>query len=687
MELGYMVSAIIKIMKKIITFAIALSLLASCRKELSLTETNGTATNPLVNVSNVTEINVPAGFQYRTTQETNFEISILGTNNEPVKFTKVTLSNDSKENGGEVIAIGATDENGVFKTNISLATYMKQVVLNTSYIGVPSDIVLDVNSNKVYAQLGGKNPLKLKTVSSTQSYTSALGKTASKISNRLGGWNSLGVPNNLVSPNDVVSTQMLTDINTLLPSAQSVAVRNPQLLDDNTCTRTLLVNQICDLWVTFVTEGANNMSTLFYYKYHKNFPPQTVSDIDSMIVVFANSSFLNSGGGLATGNKVYIGQVGADTVVAYGIISNGFNNTNATIGNGQYTLFANKDLNPESNPALRQHMVMVRDVATDRLVMGFEDIRRDYPNCDHDFNDVMFYTTSNPANAITTSGISSLPVSNDTDGDGIKDSDDEYPTDPLRAFNNYYPSATGKASVAFEDLWPYKGDYDLNDVVVDYRYKVVTNSANKVKDVKANYTLRASGGIIQNSFAVEFPTLRSNITGLTGATLEPGQNNAVISVFSNSRSEMSDWNTYQNVNPVDTDNYNVNFTLTTPVNLSSFGLNEYNPFIWGNSHGKDRGYEIHLAGKNWTGLANTALLGTGHDDTKINGSKTYLTSNNLPFAINIPERFAYPVESADVTSAHLKFAAWAQSGGTLFTDWYKNLSGNRNSSNIYNRLN
>jgi LruC domain-containing protein len=682
-----MVLAIIKIMKKIITFAIALSLLASCRKELSLSGADGNVINPLANVSNVTEIKVPAGFQYKTTQETNFEISILGTNNDPVKFTKVTLSTDSKENGGEVVAIGATDENGLFKTNISLATCLKQVTLNTSYIGIPPDIILDINSPKIYAQLGGKNPKKVKTAASTHGYTSALGKTVNKLSYRLGGWNSLGVPNNVVVPNDIVSTQMLTNINTLLPSAQSVAVRNPQLLDDNACTRTLLINQTCDLWVTFVTEGANNRSTLFYYKYHKNFPPQTPSDIDSMIVVFANSSFLNSGGGLATGNKVYIGQVGADTVIAYGIISNGFNITNATIGNGQYTLFANKDLNPESNPALRQHMVLVNDLATNRLVMGFEDIRRDYPNCDHDFNDVMFYTTSNPVAAITTSGVSTLPNSNDTDGDGIKDSDDEYPTDPLRAFNNYYPSVSGKASVAFEDLWPYKGDYDLNDVVVDYKYKIVTNAGNRVKDVNANYTLRASGGIIQNSFAVEFPTLRSNVIGLTGAMLESGQNNAVISVFSNSRTEMQDWNTFQNINSTDTVNYNVNFTLTTPVNLSSFGLNEYNPFIWGNSHGKDRGYEIHLAGKSWTGLANTALLGTGHDDTKLNGSKTYLTLNNLPFAINIPERFAYPIESADITSAHLKFAAWAQSGGTLFPDWYKNLSGNRNSINIYNRLN
>jgi len=74
-------------MKNIITFAIVLALIVSCRKELNLTEENDTKNNTLVNVSNVTEIKVPSGFQYRTTQETNFEISILGSNNDPVKFT------------------------------------------------------------------------------------------------------------------------------------------------------------------------------------------------------------------------------------------------------------------------------------------------------------------------------------------------------------------------------------------------------------------------------------------------------------------------------------------------------------------------------------------------------------------------------------------------------------------------
>lgn len=50
-------------MKNIITFAIVLALIVSCRKELNLTEENDTKNNTLVNVSNVTEIKVPSGFQ------------------------------------------------------------------------------------------------------------------------------------------------------------------------------------------------------------------------------------------------------------------------------------------------------------------------------------------------------------------------------------------------------------------------------------------------------------------------------------------------------------------------------------------------------------------------------------------------------------------------------------------------
>lgn len=672
-------------MKRIAIILSLVVLVASCRKELSsLGSPNQAGNNGIVPVSKSTDMKVPAGFNFKTTNDIQVDIQLLSNSDQPIAHTTIQLFNDAPENGGSVLLTGSTNANGVLSAKLSVPLYMDELVINTSYLGIPRNIIVPVQQSKIAVRLGGSSPGYVRTVDVQSRFASHnLGKAPAKLSTRLGSWNSQGVPDYLTHTNDVASNQLVNDIWALLPSMQSVPQYHPELLDDNTTSRTILVTQTCDVWVTFVTEGAGFRNTLFYYKYPKNNPPTNASQIDSFYTVFPNSSFAGSGGGLQTGNKVCLGRFGPDTVIAYGIIADAFDINTATIGNGVWTFFANKELNPETNPALRQHMVLLYDANSSRLIMGFEDMKREAGGCDHDFNDVMFYTTSTPANAISHTNVAVLPASNDSDNDGVTDTDDQYPNDPARAFNNYYPSAGTMATVAFEDLWPYKGDFDMNDVVVDYRYKVVTNATNGVKDIDASYVLRASGGMIANSFAVEFPVSASNIASVSGASTQSGSSNLILKVINSTRQAMSEWNTFPTVRPCDSVNYHAVVTLTNPVALTSVGLSEYNPFIWGNDNGKNRGYEIHLPGKNWTGLADQNLFGTGHDDTHINGSKTYKTVDNLPFAINIPERFQYPVEMTDITTAYTKFSLWAQSGGTLFPDWYKNQSGYRNASLIY----
>ena len=72
----------------------------------------------------------------------------------------------------------------------------------------------------------------------------------------------------------------------------------------------------------------------------------------------------------------------------------------------------------------------------------------------------------------------------DADNDGVQDSDDAYPNDAARAYNNVFPSS-GYSTLMFEDLWPSLGDYDFNDFVADYKINRVTNAANKVVEIKA----------------------------------------------------------------------------------------------------------------------------------------------------------------------------------------------------------
>jgi hypothetical protein len=147
-----------------------------------------------------------------------------------------------------------------------------------------------------------------------------------------------------------------------------------------------------------------------------------------------------------------------------------------------------------------------------------------------------------PESACNPVGTGTPPAIADTDGDGVADDQDEYPNDPNRAFNVYYPSQNGFATIAFEDLWPAYGDFDFNDLVVDYRWKGVTNASNNAVDLELTYKVKAIGASFNNSFGVALDAASGVIASVNGQVLnnftnngangtESGQSNAVVIVF------------------------------------------------------------------------------------------------------------------------------------------------------------
>jgi len=290
---------------------------------------------------------------------------------------------------------------------------------------------------------------------------------------------------------------------------------------------------------------------------------------------------------------------------------------------------------------------------------------------------------------IPTSGCNGVgngsPAVVDSDGDGVPDNLDAYPNDPTKAYN--VTGSTG--TLAFEDNWPSKGDFDFNDVVVTYNYTIVTSAKNSVVVVEGTYSLVATGGNNGNGFAVQFPVSASSVSGLTvtknsvaeNASFEAGQTDAVVFLFTNMRNEMVNWNTIPGKPVSSAVNYTVTFNVANGPNISTFGLDEYNPFI----STTDRGHEVHLAGKAPTSLANTSLFGTLDDNTNVATSTYYLTKAGLPFALCLPIiPFSYPIEGVDITKAYLYMPNWATSGATGYTDWYSNTgAGYRNTANIY----
>ncbi|MDZ7742897.1 MAG: LruC domain-containing protein [Bacteroidota bacterium] len=290
--------------------------------------------------------------------------------------------------------------------------------------------------------------------------------------------------------------------------------------------------------------------------------------------------------------------------------------------------------------------------------------------------------------------------SNDIDGDGIDNDSDDYPNDPNRAFDNYFP-AGGYGTLAFEDLWPGMGDYDFNDVVVDYQFKTVTNASNYVVEIMGDFIARASGASQQNGFGFQFPNdnVAASDLDVSGMSLnvgyintnsngtETGQSTNTVIVFDNffevTPNTGSETGTNTDPNGVyvqpDTVSINMDFASNTYTS-NDVDIASFNPFIIINMY---RGNEVHLADFPPTDLADTTRLGTSHDNSDPSIGRYYKTDKNLPWAINIYESFDYPEEKKEITAAYLKFADWAMSAGINFPDWYQNNAGYRNPSHIY----
>lgn len=280
--------------------------------------------------------------------------------------------------------------------------------------------------------------------------------------------------------------------------------------------------------------------------------------------------------------------------------------------------------------------------------------------------------------------LSTLPLNQssidntDTDGDGIIDYYDEYPNDATRAYNTYTPSIYGVGTHAFEDNWPNQGDYDFNDLVVNYHYVIVSNANDQIVEVRASYIIKHIGASYHNGFGVQLPfdaSLIANVTGnhlTTGLItvdnkgLETGQALPVIIVTDDANADA-----YQTLNVV--------IELVSPTAPSIISAPPFNPFIFIDG---DRGREVHLPNYIPTSLVNTAYFGTGDDNSIPVAGRYYKTLTNLPWVININHGFAIPLEKKSINQGYLKFAAWAESGGTQYQDWYKDNAGYRDNSKL-----
>ena len=240
----------------------------------------------------------------------------------------------------------------------------------------------------------------------------------------------------------------------------------------------------------------------------------------------------------------------------------------------------------------------------------------------------------------------------------------------------FTPSKYGWGTVAFEDLWPTNGDYDFNDLAVNYRVVAILNAEGLAVQLDFMINTKSNRASFTNGFGIELDSiLPTQIETVSGNILihnyinqntngtEAGQDKAVIIIFDDSNSMLNN-------------EHKVSVKFTSPISTNDLGMAPFNPFM---IIDKLREKEVHLAYMNTTtlGLNTFDVEGTNNDE-----DGNYISNNGFPWAINIVHDFKVPKESKAVNKAYNHFDSWAISGGLEYKDWYKDNPGYRNTENI-----
>jgi LruC domain-containing protein len=290
--------------------------------------------------------------------------------------------------------------------------------------------------------------------------------------------------------------------------------------------------------------------------------------------------------------------------------------------------------------------------------------------------------------------------------------DGEVEDHPTTLFNGgvsttHYPGADSFVTLAFEDLWPSRGDYDMNDLVLHYRTSIntINNGSNgsdaKVVGLNISGQVTAVGANFHSGFAVQVPGIKRGdidpdsiffeINGVkqTLSPLENAPTSQADAVFKITRDVWdivataegcSFYRTEANCgsSPVQA-SFSLNARIRSTVPLTQLDGQLFNPFIFATTgyqrnsifpEPPGRELEVHLKNRQPTIHADLTLLGRADDVSVPNSTITYQTANGLPWALEIGAEWHHPREYQDLVQAYPDFIHFVTSGGTTHQQWF-----------------
>ena len=433
---------------------------------------------------------------------------------------------------------------------------------------------------------------------------------------------------------------------------------------------TMTTVESAEIYFTFMEESAWNQNAIGYYYYPSDQTPTSPDQVKRVIILpnvstagnvpflmqdYENEKYCSPQANTSEqwlykkvdapvrmGNKVKLlfeqedgtvtDRFPAGYTIGYFLISNGFGNgygrdhtpndinlTMGYMGNLGY-IYSNQAWNEGG----RSSFVALNDKETGRVIYGIED------GTDKSYEDILFYIDTDLKGAITDPERPEIP------GQGDKLSVEKY-----------------SGTLLYEDIWPTGGDYDMNDVIVEYTRAVTFNKDNKVVEINDIFTPVWDGANYHNAFAYQIDASQMGTVELPeGSILEEATNSIIV--FANAKTVQKKA-----------------FTIKRSFggSMSKSGVKDYNPFIIVNyKEGQTNRTEVHLPKHLPTSMADASLNYSKDDAYYIR------KDGKFPFAMDIPVHGFVPVtERATIGSEgeYPGFAKWAN-GENGYDDWYLN---------------
>ena len=240
---------------------------------------------------------------------------------------------------------------------------------------------------------------------------------------------------------------------------------------------------------------------------------------------------------------------------------------------------------------------------------------------------------------------------------------------PLPEIANKKSSTTGV--YAFEDMWPNKGDYDLNDAVVNAKHEKEFN--NKGEIIQETFYLTTYQNYVELTSGLAL-TLNTKITPkVSMKKIEPGETEAVDASFA------TEGNIYYLTEDFTGElgtTYILELNYSNPL-TSSADLASIQPFIY-RSEG-NQNWEVHIPMEAPTANMNTSYFGKGDDRSNPASGLYFVRQGRYPFGFYLKNAdinaFEETIlkrgnESISIDKFFPGFIEWSTSGGTTNMDWY-----------------